>query len=172
MVLKAFINFKVETVTNHLIPNEKLFAMEHVAELLAKLSPQFNTVTADCFVSDALYKMCSEAVDFLIVQESGRFKGIITDHGIASRILFEERPLKEIRVEEFMNTALPVAAPDASLQSCMQLMERYNAKHVAVFERFEFRGIVSSNDLMQEAMHNPEYFFEEAEPRRGYPWTY
>lgn len=146
--------------------------MEHVADLLAKRSPQFNTVTANCLVSDALYQMCSEAADFLIVLENGRFKGIITDHDIASRILFEERPLKEIPVMEFTNTSLPVTTPDASLQSCMQLMERYNARHVAVFDRFEFKGVVSSYDVMQEAMHNPEYFFEEAEPRRGYPWTY
>jgi CBS domain-containing protein len=146
--------------------------MEQVADLLAKKAPQFNTVSTDCLVSDALYQMCCENVDFLIVLEGNRFKGIITDHDIASRILFEDRPLKEISVSEFMNISLPVATPDASLQSCMQLMERFNARHIAVFDRFDFKGVVSSYDLMQEAMHNPEYFFEEAEPRRGYPWTY
>ncbi|GAA4751978.1 CBS domain-containing protein [Flavisolibacter ginsenosidimutans] len=146
--------------------------MEQVADLLAKKAPQFNTVTTDSLVSDALYQMSCEAVDFLIVLDKDKFKGIISDHDIASRILLEDRPLKEIEVWEFMNTSLPVATPDASLQSCMQLMERFSARHLAVFDRFEFKGVISSYDLMQEAMHSPQYFFEEEAPRRGYPWTY
>lgn len=146
--------------------------MEQVADLLAKKAPQFNAVRSDCLVSDALYQMCCENIDFLIVLENNKFKGIISDHDIASRILFEERPLKEIAVREFMNTSLPVATPDDSLQACMQLMERFNARHVAVFDRFEFRGVVSSYDLMQEALYNRPFFEEENQPRRGYPWTY
>lgn len=146
--------------------------MERVADLLVKKAPQFNTVSVNCRVSDALYQMSCEAVDFLIVFEGDKFKGIISDHDIASRILFEERPLKEIEVWEFMNTSLPVTTSEASLPSCMHLMERYNARHLAVFDRFNFKGVISSYDLMQEAAHSPQYFFEEAEPSRGYPWTY
>jgi CBS domain-containing protein len=147
--------------------------MQQVADLLAKKAPQFNTVTPDCLVSDALYQMCCEAVDFLIVMEDEKFRGIISDHDIASRILFEERPLKEIKVAEFMNTSLPVATPDASLRSSLQLMERFGARHLAVYDRFEFRGVISLQDLMKEALESRKSFFaEEAEPRRGYPWNY
>jgi signal-transduction protein with cAMP-binding, CBS, and nucleotidyltransferase domain len=146
--------------------------MEQIADLLAKHSPQFNTVTTECLISDALYKMCSEAIDFLIVFENGKFRGIISDHDIASRILFEERPLKQIKVAEFMNTSLPVATLDATLAQCMQLMERFGAKHIAVYDRFNFQGVVSSFDLMQEALQSQNLFAEADEPRRGYPWTY
>lgn len=147
--------------------------MEKVAELLAKKHPQFNTAVATCLISDALYQMCCENVDYLIVMEDDKFRGIITDHDIASKILFENRPLNKIQVREFMNTSMPVATPDASLQSCMQLMERYNARHVAVFDRFEFLGVVSTYELMQEALNSPEGFvLETAPPRRGYPWNY
>lgn len=147
--------------------------MEQVADLLNRKYPQFNTTTPTCLVSDALYKMCSENVDFLIVLDDNNFKGIITDHDIASHMLYEERPLKEILVSEFMNTSLPVATPADTLQACMQLMDRFNSRHVAVFDRFAFRGVLSSYDLMQEATHYPQGFFVEDEvPRRGYPWTY
>ena len=147
--------------------------MEKIADLLARKYPQFNTATTNCLVSDALYQMCCENVDFLIVMEDNKFKGVITDHDIAAKILFESRPLNKIEVNEFMNTSLPIATPDASLQSCMQLMERFNARHVAVYDHFEFKGVISSYDLMQEALHRPSKFFvEEEEPRRGYPWNY
>lgn len=147
--------------------------MEKVADLLARKYPQFNTATTACLVSDALYQMCCENVDYLIVMSNNKFRGIITEHDIVSRILFENRPLNQIEVAEFVNTTIPVTTPDASLQSCMQMMERFNTRHIAVFDQFEFKGIISTYDLMQEALHSPQRFFvEEQEPRKGYPWNY
>lgn len=147
--------------------------MEQVADLLARIYPQFNTIAANCLVSDALYQMCCENVDYLIILEENKFKGIITDHDIASRILFENRPLKEIEVREFMNTALPVVTPESSLHSCMKLMERYNVRHLAIYDHFDFKGVVSSYELMQEALNNKSGLFEDEEPpRTGYPWNY
>ena len=147
--------------------------MERIAEVLARKYPQFNTVIPDCLVSDALYQMCSENVDFLIVLEDDKFQGVITDHDIASKILFENRPLNKIQVREFMSRSLPVATPDTSLEQCMQLMERYNVKHLAIFDRFNFMGVISAYDLMHEALTNRSEVFEESfNKRQGYPWNY
>jgi signal-transduction protein with cAMP-binding, CBS, and nucleotidyltransferase domain len=146
--------------------------MEQVADLLTRIYPQFNTATTNCLVSDALYQMCSENVDYLIILEQNKFKGIITDHDIASRILFENRPLNQIEVREYMNTALPIVTPETSLQSCMKLMERYNVRHLAIYDHFDFKGVVSSYELMQEALNKSSGFFEEEPPRQGYPWNY
>lgn len=147
--------------------------MDQVSDLLARIYPQFNTATADCKVSDALYQMCCENVDYLIIMENNKFMGTITDHDIASRILFENRPLKEISVREFMNTALPVATPETSLQTCMKLMERYNVRHLAIFDRFNFKGVVSSYELMQAALKKESGVFAEDEPtHEAYPWLY
>jgi CBS domain-containing protein len=147
--------------------------MEKIADVLARKYPQFNTVVMDCLVSDALYQMCSENVDYLIVLENDKFQGVITDHDIASKILFEDRPLNKIPVKEFMSRTLPVATPDNSFEYCMQLMERYNVRHLAIFDRFEFRGVVSSYDLMQEAFNKRKGSFEEENIiRQGYPWNY
>src|SRR3954464_10733754 len=112
--------------------------MEKIADVLARKYPQFNTVVPDCLVSDALYQMCSENVDFLIVLNDDKFQGVITDHDIASKILFENRPLNKIRVKEFMSRTLPVATSDSTLEYCMQLMERYSVRYIAVYDRFEF----------------------------------
>lgn len=147
--------------------------MEKLADVLDPKYPQFNTVPPKCLVSDALYQMACENVDHLIVQEGDRFMGIITDHDIASKVLFDERPLKKIYVHEYMTRSLPIATPDDSLEHCLQLMERFHAKHVAVFCDFEFCGIVSAQDLMQQAVNKRRNLFEEvSEVRQGYPWTY
>jgi predicted transcriptional regulator len=153
--------------------NPKTILMERIADVLARKYPQFNTVVPDCLVSDALYQMCSENVDYLIVLEQDKFQGVITDHDIASRILFENRPLNKIHVREFMSRTLPVTTPDTSLEQSMQLMERYNVRHLAIFDHFVFKGVISSYDLMHEALTNRSAAFEnEANKRQGYPWNY
>ena len=147
--------------------------MERIADVLARKYPQFNTVVPECLVSDALYQMCSENVDYLIVLENDKFQGVITDHDIASKILFENRPLNKIHVREFMSRTLPVTTPDTSLEQCMQLMERYNVRHLAIFDRFNFMGVVSTYDMMHEALSNRSGVFEDVENKRqGYPWNY
>jgi len=147
--------------------------MEKVADVLDQKYPQFNTVSPDCLISDALYQMACENVDHLIVLEDDKFIGLLTDHDIASKVLFDERPLKSIPVKEFMNRTLPVATSDDSLEYCMQLMERFNVRHLAVYDNFVFKGVVSSQDLMQQALKKrKEIFEEESYVRQGYPWNY
>jgi CBS domain-containing protein len=147
--------------------------MERIADVLVRKYPQFNTVVPDCLVSDALYQMCSENVDYLIVLEDDKFQGVITDHDIASHILFEDRPLNKILVREFMSRTLPVTTPDTSIEQCMQLMERYNVRQLAIFEHFTFRGVVSTTDLMHETLTSRSAAFEEKDNKRqGYPWNY
>jgi signal-transduction protein with cAMP-binding, CBS, and nucleotidyltransferase domain len=147
--------------------------MEKVADVLGMKYPQYNTVSSDCLVSDALYQMCCENVDHLVVFDSDKFIGIITDHDVASKVLFEDRPLNKIHVKEFVSTTLPVANSDDSLGHCMQLMERYYAKHLAVFDNFTFKGVVCLSDLQQRGFNKVNASFEEkTSVRRGYPWNY
>lgn len=147
--------------------------MEKIADVLDRKYPQFNTVAPDCFVSDALYQMACENVDHLIVLDEDKFLGVLSEHDIATKVLFDERPLKNVPVKEFMNRTLPVATLDDSLDYCIKLMERFNAKHLAVYDEFIFRGVVSSQDLMQEALsRRKEILEEQGSLRHGYPWNY
>jgi len=147
--------------------------MEKVSDVLHRKYPQFNRVIPSCLVSDALYQMTCENVDYLIVLEDERFQGIITDHDIAARVLFDTRPLNKIPVKEFMSRSLPVATSENSMDYCMQLMERYHVKHLVIFDSFDFRGVLSSEDLMYEALISVNKSFEKNEDaRQGYPWRY
>lgn len=147
--------------------------MEKIADVLDWKYPQFNTVSPDCFISDALYQMTCENVDHLIVLDEDKFLGVLTDHDIASKVLFDERPLKNILVREVMNRTLPVATSDDSLEHCMQIMERFNARHLAVYDNFVFKGVVSAQDLMKQALNKRKETFEENNyVRQGYPWNY
>lgn len=126
--------------------------MERVADVLGRKYPQFNTVSPQHFVSDALYQMCAENIDYLIVLDNDRFSGLITSSDIANKVLFVDKPLKEIQVHDFMNTNLPVATLNDSIEHSLHLMERYKSKYLVVYDRFDFKGVVTAHELMREAL--------------------
>lgn len=135
--------------------------MEKVADVLKCRYPQFNTAAPDCLVSDALYQMVSANYDYLIVMDAGGFQGVLSEHDIAAKVLFDDRPLREIRVSEFTNRTLPVATEEDTPEYCLQLLEQFGARYLAVYDRFTFKGVLSSQDLVFGTLHA-----EEGKPAR------
>jgi CBS domain-containing protein len=146
--------------------------MERVAEVLRHKYPQFNTTTSRRRITEALHQMHCENVDYLIVLDEERFMGILTEHDIAEKVLYRSGELELATVKDFMSTYLPVATTGDSLEYCMQLMERYNVRHVAVYDRFTFKGVVSSHDLMKQALSKRRNFFEEESASQDYSWSH
>jgi predicted transcriptional regulator len=147
--------------------------MVKVADVLTQKYPQFNTVSAATTVYDALQKMFCENVDFLIVMENGKFVGVLTEHDIAAKAFLAKAPLTNVPVKELMTTALPVITTEESIEYAMQMLEHSNVKHLAVYNQFEFQGVLSSQDIMKLALNKRKEMFEEsAAQQHAYPWNY
>jgi predicted transcriptional regulator len=146
--------------------------MAKVSEILDRKYPQFNTVSPNHLVSDALYQMCAENVDYLIVMDEEKFLGILTEHDVTNKVLFANKPLDEVRVHEFLNKNLPVASSENSLAYCMQLLERHNSRYLAIYDDFTFKGIVSANDLMHELLVNNDSVYGDISQDQEYSWVY
>ncbi|TCZ73254.1 CBS domain-containing protein [Flaviaesturariibacter aridisoli] len=146
--------------------------MEKVADVLRHKYPQFNSTSSRRKITEALHQMHCENVDYLIVLDEERFMGILTEHDIAEKVLYRSGELEHATVKEFMSTYLPVATTNDTLEYCMQLMERYNVRHVAIYDRFNFKGVVSSHDLMKQALSKRRNFFEEENASELYTWSY
>ena len=68
-----------------------------------------------------------------------------------------------------MNTRIPFADVNNTVEHCMRLMKQYNTRYLPVFEGFNFRGIISSDDILEEAVYNRAGIFDEvAEETMGY----
>ena len=126
--------------------------MERVADVLGRKYPQFNTVSPNHCLSDALYQMAAENVEYLIVLEDESFMGIISRDEVANKALLEEKPIKQVKVKECINKSIPVATLSDSVEYALELLDRHNTKYLAVYDRFDFKGIVTNYDLMQQAL--------------------
>lgn len=145
--------------------------MEKITDLPGRNHPQFNTVSTTTTVRDALYKMYCEHVDYLIVQDNDRFAGLLTEHDVAGKVLFSEKPLQNTLVKEFMTTEVPVVTADDSLEYAMQLLDHSNAHYLAVYEGFNFRSIISAQDLMRQALKS-QVAFAGSEAQQKHSWNY
>jgi len=146
--------------------------MERVADVLRHKYPQFNTTSSRRLITEALHQMHCENVDHLIVLDEDRFLGVLTEHGITEKLLYRSKELESATVQDFMSTYLPVATMNDSLEHCMQLMDRHNVRHIAVYDRFNFKGVISSHDLMKQALTKRQMLFDEGMEAHDYSWNY
>ena len=148
--------------------------MEKIAEVFNQKYPQFNTILYNRSVSEALYQMRCENVDYLIVlDERENFLGVISEHDVASKVLFSNKDLETALIGDFMTTTLPVATMSDSLEYALQLLENHNCKYMAVYDLFNFKGVLSVHDIIKMALVKRQMVFESSQPQRtGYPWNY
>jgi len=138
--------------------------MERITSILARKEAHLHTVLPDSLVTDALQKMRSENVDYLIViNNDERFLGLVTDHDVATRVIFGKKALAKSLVKEIMNTRLPVVTTDDTVEKCMRTMRQHNVRFLPVFDGFDFRGVVSSDDVINEVVENRMGIFDPEE---------
>jgi len=127
--------------------------MERITSILNRREPHFHTVSPESSVTDALQQMRCENVDFLIViNDDERFLGIVSDHDVATKVVFGRKALNKTSVREIMNTRLPVVTIDDTVEKCMRTMRQHNVRFLPVFEGFNFKGVVSSDDIIHEVV--------------------
>jgi signal-transduction protein with cAMP-binding, CBS, and nucleotidyltransferase domain len=129
--------------------------MEKIASILSRKQSHFNNVSSSSLVSDALYKMSCQNIDYVVVvDDNENYAGILSEHDIASKVMFINKPLNTTKVSDVMNNRLPHATAYDTIEECMQLMQRHQTRFVPVFEDFNFVGVISSEDILSEAVHN------------------
>ncbi|MCW3117248.1 MAG: hypothetical protein JWM28_1330, partial [Chitinophagaceae bacterium] len=74
--------------------------------------------------------------------------------------LLSNSPLNKTVVRDVMNNRLPHASGSDTVEACMQLMQRHRVRFVPVFDDFNFIGVVSSEDLLAEAVYNRLEIFD------------
>ncbi|HMU47407.1 MAG TPA: CBS domain-containing protein [Chitinophagaceae bacterium] len=138
--------------------------MEKVTEILARKLPHFRHISPDTSVNDALCIMSTQNAEYLIVVDDNKnFLGLLTEHDVASKTIFPNKPLVNTKVGEVMNTRLPFVRSDDTVEICMKTMIRYNVRYLPVFHNLSFSGVISSEDILEEALSHRTAIFDEEE---------
>jgi predicted transcriptional regulator len=127
--------------------------MEKLSPILARRQHHFNSILPGSTLKEALGKMnCENSCYLIVMDENDQFLGLLTEHEIAGKAMLSENTAEKILVRDVMKTNLPVVSPDDTVEECMKLMCQYHIQQIPVFDSYDFKGIICSDDLLNEVV--------------------
>jgi len=130
--------------------------MSKIKEILQKKGPNFNVVTPDTKVVEALNIMKSENLSYVVVMQDSKYLGIMSERDYTHKIKLQGKQSETTVVKDIMTTDYPVIGFDEQLQRCMVLMNVYKTRYLPIFDEMEFKGVLTMNDLMREVIEKDE----------------
>ena len=128
-----------------------------IKEMLRRKGPHFNIVSPNTKVLDALTLMQSENYSYVVVMNDDNYLGIMSERDYIHKIKVLGNKQENATVNEILNRNLPVVNFEEDLNRCMVLMNVYKTRYLPVFDEFEFKGVLTMNDLMTEILEEKKY---------------
>ena len=135
--------------------------MRSVANILQNKPPAFNVIQADAKVIEALHLMNSVNLSYLVVMQGDHFAGIFSERDYSRNVILKGLHSDTCAVKEVMSISLPTVGMQDTVEDCMEMLNSYKTRYLIVFNDQQFKGIVTINDVLREALQNKEMVFDE-----------
>ena len=133
--------------------------MRTVQNILDFKQTSENTIEPTAMVIDALRKLISVNLSYLIVKDNGEYKGIFSERDYTRKLVLEGRSSRETMVKDVMTTDLPTVTTSNTVEECMYAINSRGSRYLAVFNGDAFIGIITINDLLREVLASKEEVF-------------
>jgi CBS domain-containing protein len=121
-----------------------------------------NIISPDIMVIDALKKLISVNLSYLLVYEGEQFLGLFSERDYTRKLVLEGRSSRDTKVRDVMTTNLPHVSVSSTVEECMYQMNSRGTRYVAVYEGDNFTGIITIHDLLREVLANREHVFNDS----------
>jgi CBS domain-containing protein len=119
-----------------------------ISEILSHKGNQVWSISPDEMVFDAIELMAEKNIGALLVIESSRLVGILTERDYTRKVALKGKSSKQTAVREIL-TGNPVhVTPDHTIEDCMRLMTEHRVRHLPILEADRILGLVSIGDLV------------------------
>jgi CBS domain-containing protein len=124
------------------------YAMATVRDLLAVKGSHVLSVGPDATVLDAAVLMNEHKIGSLVVIESGRLRGIITERDILHKVVGERRDPTVAQVQEVMTVEVVCCQLHTTVDEARGVMKNRRIRHMPVVEGDgRLQGLISIGDL-------------------------
>jgi CBS domain-containing protein len=137
--------------------------MKSVREVLKTKTKEVWSILPYATVFDALKLMGEKKIGALmVIDDKGKVAGIISERDYARKVILKGKASKDTKVEEIMTPASEMFAvkPENSVEECMILMTGKHVRHLPVFEKDKFIGVVSIGDVVKSIISEQEALIE------------
>ncbi len=135
--------------------------MNRVRDILNAKDGKIQTISPKATVYEALEKMSEKDIGALVVMENKKGVGIISERDYARKIILHGKTSKQTLVKEVMSAHLFSVTPDTSVEDAMVLMTGKHVRHLPVFEKNKFVGIISIGDVLKLVISNKDFLINQ-----------
>jgi CBS domain-containing protein len=93
--------------------------------------------------------------------EGDTFHGIFSERDYSRNVILKGLHSDSANVEEVMSTSLPIVSLRTTVEDCMHLLNTHKTRYLIVFFDNEFKGVVTINDVLRDAIENKELVFDQ-----------
>jgi len=119
-----------------------------INEILDQKGRQTWCISPDATVYDAIQVMADKNVGALLVTESERLVGIISERDYTRKVALKGKSSKETAVREILSGQVIHVGTDHTVEECLRLMTDHRVRHLPVLENDKICGVVSIGDLV------------------------
>lgn len=131
--------------------------MSKVRDILNTKSGKIESISPKSTVYEALEKMSEKEIGALVVLDKKKVVGIISERDYARKVILLGKTSKQTLVKEVMSTNLVSVTLDTSVEDAMVLMTGKHVRHLPVFEKTKFVGIISIGDVVKSIISNKDF---------------
>jgi CBS domain-containing protein len=140
--------------------------MKTAKDLLSNNLLHSNTINEDAMAIDALALMENKNVDYAIVTEGSNCVGIMSEVDYMHKIILARKNPKQTKVKDIMTNSICAVDINDPVHVCLGLMDTFKIRHLLVFDKFSFKGVITLHDLMHAAFEeNVEPLLEQEQAR-------
>jgi CBS domain-containing protein len=137
--------------------------MQTARDLLESKTKQVYFISPETTVFDALKLMAEKEIGALmVVDEKDKVVGIITERDYARKIILKGKTSRKALVKEIMTPANKIycVEPDTSVEDCMVLIAGKRIRHLPVYDKDKFVGLISIGDVVKSIISSKDMLIE------------
>lgn len=135
--------------------------MRTVANILHSKPPIFNTIAPSAKVIEGLQLMNSVNLSYLVVMDGETFCGIFSERDYSRNVILKGLHSDTSTIDQVMSTSLPIVSLKTTVEDCMHLLNTHKTRYLVVFFDNDFKGVVTINDVLRDAIENKEQVFDQ-----------
>jgi CBS domain-containing protein len=97
---------------------------------------------------DAAALMSDKRIGSVVVTRASRVVGLFTERDLMRQVVKERRDPAGVRIKDVMRADFVRVTPQEQDERCIELMKKYQCRHLLVYDGDAFVGIISLRDLL------------------------
>lgn len=127
-----------------------------VGQILGAKGSRVVSTTAEATIADVARLLRRERIGAVVVTETGRLCGIISERDLARGLADYGSELLEMKVGQLMTREVVTCAPEDSVDQLRQTMTEGRFRHLPVLRDGEMIGIISIGDVVKHRVEELE----------------